>query len=76
MAALALYWQAVWQADGDALKLQAARAAFDAAVGAARAGDLLAAYVPFNVADIPAGPLTKPDVGVSTSFVVFPPIQM
>ena len=72
-AALASYWHAVWLADGDTSTLQAARTALDAAVGAAHAGDLIAAYVPFNLADVPADPLTKADVGVSTAFLVFAP---
>src|SRR5712692_3784717 len=60
-AAISHYWQAVWLADGEASKLQAARAALEAAVGAARADDLVAAYGPFNLADAPAAPLTKTD---------------
>ncbi|MGZ4826877.1 MAG: hypothetical protein ACXVY9_05880, partial [Terriglobales bacterium] len=67
------YWQAVWLADGDAAKLQAARTALEAAAGAARAAELVAAYVPFNLGDKPAAPLTKADVRLSTAFVVFPP---
>ena len=71
--AISTYWQAVWLADGDAAKQQAARTALDAAVGAARADDLIAAYVPFNLSDVPAAPLTKKDVALSTAFVIFPP---
>ena len=46
------YWQAVWLAAGDAAKQQAARAALDAAVGAPRAAELDAGYVPFNLSDV------------------------
>ena len=43
------------------------------AVGAARAAELIAGYVPFNLADSPAPPLTKASVALSTAFVIFPP---
>jgi hypothetical protein len=71
--AISNYWQAVWLADGDAVKQQAALNALNAAVGAARASDLIAGYVPFNLTDKPADPLTKADVALSTAFVIFPP---
>lgn len=71
--AISTYWQAIWLADGDATKSQAARAALEAAVGAARAADLIANYAPFNLSDKPASPKKKTDVAVSTAFVVFPP---
>jgi len=72
-AAVTAYWSAVWAAAGDATAIQEAAAALDAAVGAARAAELLAAYVPFNLSDTPAPPATPQDVAVSTTFVVFPP---
>ncbi len=71
--AIADYWQAVWLADDNAAKLQAARTALEAAVGAARAADLVATYIPFDLADVPASPLTKAGIRLSTAFVVFPP---
>jgi hypothetical protein len=71
--AIVNYWQAVWLADDDAAKLQAARTALEAVVGAARADELVATYAPFNLADVPASPLTKTGVRLSTAFVVFPP---
>lgn len=70
--AISTYWRAVWLADGDAAKQQTARTALDAAVGVARASDLVTAYVPFNLSDTPADPLTKADVALSTTFVIFP----
>jgi hypothetical protein len=70
--ATATYWQAVWLADNDLAKQQAARAALDAAVGAARAAQLVESYQPYNLADKPQAPLKKPDVTLSTAFVVFP----
>ncbi|RKS28634.1 hypothetical protein BJ917_1530 [Pseudomonas sp. WPR_5_2] len=72
-ATVTAYWQAAWLADGDAAKLSAARSALDAAVGAARAADLIANNQPFNIADKPASPNKKSDVALTTAFVVFPP---
>jgi hypothetical protein len=70
--AVAAYWQAIWLAGDDAAKQKAARDALVAAVGAARADALVAAYVPYNLDDAPAEPTTKADVALSTAFVVFP----
>jgi hypothetical protein len=71
-AAITAYWQAVWLADGDAAKVQAATDALQAAVGAARAATLIAGYKPFNLSDTPAAPLRKSDVALSSAFVEFP----
>ena len=71
-AATSTYWQAVWLANGDAGKMNAAQAALVAAVGAARANDLVTNYVPFNLNDAPAKPLTKASVALSVAFVIFP----
>lgn len=72
-AAISAYWRAVWLADGDAGKVNAALSALQAAVGAARATQLITDYVPFNLGDVPASPLSKQHVGLSVAFVVFPP---
>jgi hypothetical protein len=54
--ALAAYWAAVWRANRDAHAVARARADLAAAVGEARAGDLVAGIVPANLAaDPPAG---------------------
>ncbi len=71
--ALSTYWQTVWIADDDPGKISAANTALSAAVGDTRAAQLIAAYVPFNLADIPSAPLTKQSVALSVAFVVFPP---
>jgi hypothetical protein len=71
-AAITAYWQAIWLADGDATKTQAAADALQASVGAARAATLTADYAPVNLADRPASPLTKADVTLATAFVIFP----
>jgi hypothetical protein len=72
-AAVSAYWQSVWLADGDSAKVDAANGILTAAVGAARAAQLISDYVPFNLADKPALPLTKATVALSVAYVVFPP---
>jgi hypothetical protein len=72
-AAISAYWQALWLADGDAGNTSAALSALHAAVGAARGSQLITDYVPFNLDDVPASPLSKQQVGLSVAFVVFPP---
>ena len=72
-AAISSYWQAIWLADGDATQSNAARTALEAATSAARADELIADYVPFNLTDKPTPPKKKSDVGLATQFVVFPP---
>jgi hypothetical protein len=71
-AATTTYWQAIWLADGDAGKSAAAHAALVSTVGASRAADLLAQYVPFNLNDAPPSG-RKDEVALSSAFVVFPP---
>lgn len=65
-AALAAYWSAAWQAGGDAAA-GTARRNLVAAVGEERAGALLAAYVPANLAD------PNPGEGVQVAFLHLPP---
>jgi hypothetical protein len=72
-SAVATYWQAVWLADGDVTREQAARIALEATVGVARAAQLVASYRPYNLADRPLPPLGRADVALSTAFVIFPP---
>ena len=71
--ALSAYWRVVWLVDGDAVQTNAALSALQATVGAARATQLITDYVPFNLDDAPASPLSKQHVGLSVAFVVFPP---
>jgi hypothetical protein len=70
--AISTYWQSIWLADGDSAESDAAKAVLTAAVGAARAAQLVANYVPFNLADAPSAPLSKAAVALSVAFVVFP----
>jgi len=70
-AAISAYWVTVWKST-DAADQHAAAAALTAAVGQARASQLLASYVPFNLTDAPAPPLTPQAVAASVAFVIFP----
>ena len=72
-AAIGAYWQAVWLADDDVDAEQAARTALEAAVGAARAAELVAGYEPYNLPDRPPAPLGKADVTLAVAFLVLPP---
>jgi len=72
-SAISTYWQALWLASDDLTKQQAAQAALNAAVGSARAAQLIANYQPYNLKDTPPAPLKKSDVALSTAFVIFPP---
>jgi hypothetical protein len=67
-SAIAAFWEATWLAADDLAQQQAARDAFDNAVGEARADELVRDYQPFNLADPP-----NAEVALSTAFVVFPP---
>jgi hypothetical protein len=72
-AAVGQYWSAVWVVGDDAAGMLAARAALDAAVGVARAQELVDGYPPVNMADRPEPPATRPEVAVSAAFLVLPP---
>lgn len=70
--AISSYWQAIWLADGDSTKTQAALAALQAAVGNVTATQLIQNYVPYNLTDKLAPPTKKTNVALSAAFVVFP----
>jgi hypothetical protein len=72
-AAISAYWAALWLADGDSAKTQAALTALQAAVTPATGDQLIQNYAPYNLTDAPTAPTKKSDVVVSTAFVVFPP---
>jgi hypothetical protein len=72
-AAISAYWQAVWLADGDNTKTQAALTALQGAVGVAAAQPLIQNYAPYNLTDAPTPPAKKSEVALTTDFVVFPP---
>jgi hypothetical protein len=72
-SAVSAYWQALWLSGDDLSTQQTAQTALDAAVGGARATQLIANYQPYNSKDTPPAPLKKSDVALSTAFVIFPP---
>jgi hypothetical protein len=70
-SAAATFWRAVWLADGDAAATGTARAALEAAVGAARANEIVTDYQPVNLGARPASGVAKTQLNVSVAFVVF-----
>ena len=79
-AAATTFWKAMWLADGDAVKAAVALSAFENApsdapgvpIGAARAAEIAATYVPVGFSNpLPSG-VTKAQLNVSVAFVVFP----
>lgn len=70
--AIGQYWVAWWAADGDPTAQQAARDALDGQVGGPHAAELVALYVPVNLADRPEAPATPGAVDVTTAFLVLP----
>lgn len=72
---VATFWRAVWLADGDNAGITAAQNALRAALGAARADEIIAQFQPVNFTDaLPEG-VTKNDVNVSVATVVFPVLE-
>ena len=74
--AVAAFWRARWRADGAAAGEQAALTGLEAAVGAARAAELVKETQPFNLDDRPAPPLTPTTVASSVAFVVLPAVPV
>lgn len=73
-AAAAAFWRDAWLADGDLQKTDAARSAFESAVGTQRAAEIVVQYQPVNfAARLPKG-IKKNEVNVSVAFVVFPSV--
>lgn len=66
------FWEAVWQADGDAAAVDAARAAL-AEIGEARARDIEENHRPVNFDDVPTAPATRADVRVSATVLQLTP---
>jgi hypothetical protein len=71
-AAVSAYWAAAWTGADDKAALRAAATALDNAAGTARATQLRASYVPFNLSDTPTPPATRHDAAVSVAFLIFP----
>jgi hypothetical protein len=70
--ALAEFWRASWRAADDLAAQTAALDALTAAVGAARAAELSADYVPVNLADPPPGDATRAAMEVIVAVLEFP----
>jgi hypothetical protein len=70
---LAAYLEAVWRAAGDAQAVADAQADLVGAVGAARADELIAEFVPTNPNESPPPPRTRADVDVQVAFLHLPP---
>jgi hypothetical protein len=70
--ATATYWQAVWLANGDRNRENAARLALNNSLGTDRATEIIQNYQPRNLEETPKSPLKKTEVTVSVAFVVFP----
>lgn len=66
------YFRAVWKADGDATREEAARARFREAVGAARAGEIVDGFSPDPGGQEPPEPYTRAQVGVSCAVLDLP----
>ncbi len=71
-SALAAYWAAVWKAGGRSDLDALASAALTAAVGAARARELVSGFKPYNLAEAPPAGFTRGGTTVSVSFLVLP----
>jgi hypothetical protein len=74
-ASASSFWISSWLADGDAAKAAAATAALEAAIGPARATEIIAQYAPANLAAPLAEGETKKTVNVSVKFVVLPVVD-
>lgn len=73
--ATATYWRDLWIADGDSAKAATAQAAFETAVGAARAAEIAGQYQAANFSTPLMQGFEKKDVNVAAAFVVFPTID-
>ncbi len=67
------YWTAVWAANGDPTLIAAALGPLQAAVGPARAAELIASFAPDPAGWDPPSPYTRTDVGVSLAVLKLPP---
>ncbi len=70
--ALAVYWEAVWRAEGNKPAIDRAAAALPASPGVSDAAQLIARFVPANLDAKPNPPLTRADVGVQVAWLVLP----
>ncbi|NOY15595.1 MAG: hypothetical protein GXP23_01440, partial [Gammaproteobacteria bacterium] len=71
LSATIAYWQAVWQADKDSVRLDQAWRDLRTVVSEERAIILLKEYKPANIKDQPPAGLTRNETTVRVSFVIF-----
>jgi hypothetical protein len=71
-SATSAYWRAIWLANGDRQSEDSARSVLNAAVGEARASEIVRDDRPRNLEELPSPPLQRSDVTVSVDFVIFP----
>lgn len=71
-APVAAFWRAAWLADGDAAQTDAGLAVLQAALGNARAQEIVDGYTPANFSTPLAAGVTKPGVNLSVAFLTFP----
>lgn len=71
-SALVAYYQAVWRADKDGVRLEEAWEDLVAVTGEARATELIRDYKPANLADAPPPGLTRDETTVRVEFARFP----
>ena len=70
--ALSDYWQAIWLAEGDHAKTEAAAQALAAAPGVGDAPRLIEQFVPANVAVAPLPPTRHDEVGLNLAWLILP----
>jgi hypothetical protein len=66
------FWSAAWLADGDPVKLNAARQPLDAQYGQAQASKLIEEYAPQNFNEQPQNGKSKSEVKLTVFFLHFP----
>lgn len=71
--ALAAYWETVYRAPDDVVAQGAAADQLRAAVGAARAAELTARYVPANLTEEPVAPAKRADVPIDLVYLLTRP---
>ncbi len=74
-AAAAAFWRDAWLADGDQTQFSAAQAALEAALGSARAGEIIEGFEPLNFSSPLAKGVAKTEVNLSVALLVFAPID-
>src|SRR5262245_27492795 len=69
---VAAFWKAIWLADGDKVKEGAARTTLEAALGEARAAEIIRRYRPVNLDEKPSPTLKESPDAPNVGFLVLP----